>query len=97
MVTFPRPSRLEAKRYALRLQGRWRALGNIQFVGQLYKKRMLTEKIMHECMKALLEDVSLLQLSQTCQSFQAKHIMCPFKIAQSVQIGPELVITGCTE
>ena len=41
------------------MQGRWRALGNIQFVGQLYKKRMLTEKIMHECIKSLLEDVSI--------------------------------------
>lgn len=46
------------KAFFWHLQGRWRALGNIQFVGQLYKKRMLTEKIMHECIKGLLEDVS---------------------------------------
>jgi hypothetical protein len=39
------------------MQGRRRALGNIQFVGQLYKQSMLTEKIMHECIKMLLEDV----------------------------------------
>jgi len=40
------------------VQGRQRALGNIQFVGQLYKKAMLTEKIMHECIMTLLADVS---------------------------------------
>lgn len=39
------------------LQGRRRALGNIQFIGHLYKKKMLTEKIMHSCIQTLLDDV----------------------------------------
>lgn len=39
------------------VQARSRALGNIQFVGHLYKHRMLTEKIMHNCIQTLLEDV----------------------------------------
>lgn len=39
------------------VQARQRALGNIQFIGHLYRKKMLTEKIMHECIKKLLADV----------------------------------------
>ncbi|KAL3537108.1 hypothetical protein ACH5RR_000474 [Cinchona calisaya] len=37
-----------------RTQARRRMLGNIRLIGELYKKRMLTEKIMHECIKKLL-------------------------------------------
>lgn len=32
-------------------------LGNITFIGELYKIRMLTEKIMHECITILLGDI----------------------------------------
>ena len=39
------------------LQARQRALGNIQFIGHLYRKKMLTEKIMHECIRKLLAEV----------------------------------------
>ncbi|KAF8412497.1 hypothetical protein HHK36_000462 [Tetracentron sinense] len=35
-------------------QTRKRMLGNIRLIGEFYKKRMLTEKIMHECIKKLL-------------------------------------------
>jgi hypothetical protein len=38
-------------------QARRRALGNIQFIGQLYKQKMLTEKIMHSCITTLLGEV----------------------------------------
>ncbi|KAL9175833.1 hypothetical protein ABFS82_02G137900 [Erythranthe guttata] len=37
-----------------RLQVRRRMLGNIRLIGELYKKRMLTERIMHECINKLL-------------------------------------------
>ncbi|KAL3815230.1 hypothetical protein ACJIZ3_016498 [Penstemon smallii] len=37
-----------------RLQTRRRMLGNIRLIGELYKKRMLTERIMHECINKLL-------------------------------------------
>ncbi|KAK1425081.1 hypothetical protein QVD17_20425 [Tagetes erecta] len=33
---------------------RRRVLGNIRIIGELYKKRMLTERIIHECIKKLL-------------------------------------------
>lgn len=32
-------------------------MGNIRFIGHLYRKKMLTEKIMHDCIKKLLADV----------------------------------------
>jgi translation initiation factor 4G len=33
-------------------------LGNIQFIGHLFRQRMLTENIMHQCVKKLLENDS---------------------------------------
>ncbi|XP_042453127.1 eukaryotic translation initiation factor 4G-like [Zingiber officinale] len=42
------------EREAKRLQARRRMLGNIRLIGELYKKKMLTERIMHECIKKLL-------------------------------------------
>ena len=33
-------------------------LGNIQFIGELFKEKMLTEKIMHECIVKLLGEAS---------------------------------------
>ncbi|KAL3037719.1 hypothetical protein AAZX31_01G086100 [Glycine max] len=37
-----------------RTKARRRMLGNIRLIGELYKKKMLTERIMHECIKKLL-------------------------------------------
>ncbi|XP_027159778.1 eukaryotic translation initiation factor 4G [Coffea eugenioides] len=37
-----------------KLRARRRMLGNIRLIGELYKKRMLTERIMHECIQKLL-------------------------------------------
>lgn len=44
----------EGEREEKRLKARRRMLGNIRLIGELYKKRMLTERIMHECIKKLL-------------------------------------------
>uniref|UniRef100_A0A2P2MST1 Eukaryotic translation initiation factor 4G n=1 Tax=Rhizophora mucronata TaxID=61149 RepID=A0A2P2MST1_RHIMU len=44
----------EEEREEKRLKARRRMLGNIRLIGELYKKRMLTERIMHECIKKLL-------------------------------------------
>ncbi|CAL9205831.1 unnamed protein product [Musa hybrid cultivar] len=44
----------EEEREEKRLQARRRMLGNIRLIGELYKKKMLTERIMHECIKKLL-------------------------------------------
>eukprot|EP01098_Paradermamoeba_levis_P010920 TRINITY_DN4609_c0_g2_i2.p1 TRINITY_DN4609_c0_g2~~TRINITY_DN4609_c0_g2_i2.p1 ORF type:complete len:105 (-),score=28.93 TRINITY_DN4609_c0_g2_i2:50-364(-) len=40
---------------------RKRALGNIRFIGELYKFQMLSEKIMHECIVKLLENTRTLR------------------------------------
>lgn len=36
------------------MKAKRRMLGNIRFIGELYKKRMLKELIMHECIRKLL-------------------------------------------
>ncbi|XP_019159200.1 PREDICTED: eukaryotic translation initiation factor 4G-like isoform X2 [Ipomoea nil] len=44
----------DEEREEKRLKARRRMLGNIRLIGELYKKKMLTERIMHECIKNLL-------------------------------------------
>ncbi|XP_043715190.1 eukaryotic translation initiation factor 4G-like [Telopea speciosissima] len=44
----------ERDREEKKTQARRRMLGNIRLIGELYKKKMLTERIMHECIKKLL-------------------------------------------
>ncbi|XP_077235122.1 eukaryotic translation initiation factor 4G-like [Tasmannia lanceolata] len=46
--------RSKEEREEKKVQARRRMLGNIRLIGELYKKRMLTERIMHECIKKLL-------------------------------------------
>ena len=36
------------------MKAKRRMLGNIRFIGELYKKKMLKENIMHECILKLL-------------------------------------------
>lgn len=38
-------------------KARRQRLGLIKFIGELFKQQMLTERVMHECMKKLLVDV----------------------------------------
>ncbi|KAJ7565739.1 hypothetical protein O6H91_02G072900 [Diphasiastrum complanatum] len=45
---------LDEERERKRWEARKRTLGNVLFIGELYKKRMLTERIMHECIRKLL-------------------------------------------
>ncbi|XP_010934513.1 eukaryotic translation initiation factor 4G isoform X2 [Elaeis guineensis] len=44
----------EEEKEEKRIKARRRMLGNIRLIGELYKKRMLTERIMHECIQKLL-------------------------------------------
>ncbi|KAJ1639924.1 armadillo-type protein [Pavlovales sp. CCMP2436] len=55
-----------------------RALGNIRFIGELYKKKMLAEKIMHECLIKLLgaeEDCpnEEVDLQKAAKGLDARH------------------------
>ena len=47
----------EAHKEQVRKKAKQRMLGNMSFIGQLYKQKMLTEKIMHECLIKLLGDI----------------------------------------
>ncbi|XP_044501768.1 eukaryotic translation initiation factor 4G-like isoform X2 [Mangifera indica] len=44
----------DEEREEKRIKARRRMLGNIRLIGELYKKKMLTERIMHECIQKLL-------------------------------------------
>ncbi|KAK9121115.1 hypothetical protein Syun_018732 [Stephania yunnanensis] len=44
----------EEEREEKKTKARRRMLGNIRLIGELYKKKMLTERIMHECIRKLL-------------------------------------------
>lgn len=44
----------EEEREEKRIKARRRMLGNIRLIGELYKKKMLTERIMHSCINKLL-------------------------------------------
>ena len=48
----------EEEKEMKRKKAKNRMLGNIRFIGELYKCKMLTEKIMHECVIKLLGDVA---------------------------------------
>jgi MIF4G domain len=44
----------QEEREERRIKARRRMLGNIRLIGELYKKKMLNERIMHHCIKKLL-------------------------------------------
>ena len=46
------PEELELEVWVMKLKRRM--LGNIKFIGELFKQQLLKEKIMHECVKLLL-------------------------------------------
>ena len=46
--------RITAEFEAQEMKLRRRSLGNIRFIGELYKIKMITGKIMHECIRKLL-------------------------------------------
>ena len=50
--------RLDREAANAEVKARKRMLGNIIFVGQLYRFGVLTETVMHSCIKQLLEEVS---------------------------------------
>jgi hypothetical protein len=49
--------RTAASSYYTSLKARLRGLGLVKFISELFKVQMLTERIMHECVKKLLGDV----------------------------------------
>ncbi|KAG8736391.1 hypothetical protein FRC10_009339 [Ceratobasidium sp. 414] len=48
---------LHSEEYYAAAKAKRRGLGLVRFIGELFKQRMLTERIMHECIKKLLSNV----------------------------------------
>ena len=48
---------LHPNEYVIAQEARRQCLGLAQFIGELYKVQMLSERIMHECIKRLLDNV----------------------------------------
>ncbi|XP_020249679.1 LOW QUALITY PROTEIN: eukaryotic translation initiation factor 4G-like [Asparagus officinalis] len=60
----------QQEREEKRIKARRRMLGNIRLIGELYKKKMLTERIMHECIQKLLrqhEKLDVEDLESLCK------------------------------
>lgn len=49
------------------MRARRRSLGNIRFIGELYKLKMLTARIMHECVKKLIASTDEESLECLCR------------------------------
>ncbi|OLL24653.1 Eukaryotic translation initiation factor 4 gamma [Neolecta irregularis DAH-3] len=57
-VTNPQEAELLSEEYYVAAAAKRRGLGLIKFIGELYKRSMLVEKIMHECVTKLLQNVT---------------------------------------
>ncbi|KAH7659218.1 Translation initiation factor 4F ribosome/mRNA-bridging subunit (eIF-4G) protein [Dioscorea alata] len=94
----------EGEREEKRIKARRRMLGNIRLIGELYKKKMLTERIMHECIKKLLgqypdpdeEDIEALcklmsTIGQMIDHLKAKeHMDAYFDMMLQLSTNPKL-------
>lgn len=80
----------EARAAAEDYKARQRMLGNIQFIGQLYIKKMLTERIMHECIVKLLGEVGPPSLCSSSVIVAA----CRLSFRLAVCIGPPQPISS---
>jgi translation initiation factor 4G len=49
------------------MKARRRSLGNIRFIGELYKLKMLTARIMHECLRKLIATTDEESLECLCR------------------------------
>jgi translation initiation factor 4G len=58
---------LQAEWEEKEMRARRRSLGNIRFIGELYKFKMLTARIMHECVKKLLKTTDEESLECLCR------------------------------
>ena len=59
--------RITAEFEAQEMRLRRRSLGNIRFIGELYKIKIITGRIMHECIRKLLEQTDEESLECLCR------------------------------
>merc|ERR1719319_978142 len=68
---------------------RRRSLGNIRFIGELYKLQMLTARIMHECVKKLLKTTDEESLECLCKLVTTVGQILDTETAQRLAKGPQ--------
>lgn len=75
-------------------QARRRSLGNIKFIGELFKLKMLTEAIMHDCVVKLLKNHDEESLECLCRllstigkdlDFEKAKVRCTFRDYDNVE------------
>jgi len=68
---------------------RRRSLGNIRFIGELYKLQMLTARIMHECVKKLLKTTDEESLECLCRLLTTVGQVLDNETKQRLSKGPQ--------
>ena len=68
---------------------RRRSLGNIRFIGELYKLQMLTARIMHECVKKLLKTTDEESLECLCRLLTTVGQVLDTETKQRLSKGPQ--------
>merc|ERR1719412_694039 len=68
---------------------RRRSLGNIRFIGELYKLQMLTARIMHECVKKLLKTTDEESLECLCRLLTTVGQVLDQETKQRLSKGPQ--------
>ena len=69
-ITFDHEGLTDEEKEQVLLKRRMKLIGNIKFVGELFKKKMLTEKIMHSCIVHLLKKPEEEEMECLCKLFE---------------------------
>lgn len=80
--------RLQGELEEAKNKARRRSIGNIKFIGELFKRKMLTEAIMHDCVVKLLKNHDEESLECLCRllttigkdlDFEKAKVRCRWK------------------
>ena len=86
---FDERKQVEAEFEQMETKLRRRSLGNIRFVGELYKLHMLTARIMHECVKKLLKTADEESLECLCELLTTVGQVLDTETKQRLRKGPQ--------
>lgn len=88
--------RLMAELEEARDKARRRSLGNIKFIGELFKLKMLTEPIMHDCVVKLLKNHDEESLECLCRLLSTIGKDLDFEKAKVSRVGGKCVVIYAT-
>ena len=80
---------IKAEFEQMEMKLRRRSLGNIRFIGELYKLQMLTARIMHECVKKLLKTTDEESLECLCRLLTTVGQVLDTETKQRLSKGPQ--------